>query len=354
MTPAGSPPGSRPPASARATITGYAWLFILLAVSAYLLFAILARVWLAAAAVFGALVITALLRPVVDLFDRAMPRALAVVASLAAAAAVLLGLLAVIGLSVAGKVSQLRGQFHGGVQKLTGWLHASPLHLDPQQVDRGIGQARHWLTQHKGEIAGHALGGAGTAAEALTGVLIALFCAVFFLSSGDRMWAWCLQQLPDAARGRWGAGARAGWTTFQAYARATVLVAASNAALVAVALLVLRVPLALPLALVVFLASFVPVVGGAFSLAAAALIALAARGPVVALIVLVLVPVLGQVEGHVLQPLIMSRSVRVHPVVVVVAVVSGGLLGGIVGAVVAVPLVAVAWSVFKELRHREP
>lgn len=325
----------------------------MLAVAAYLLFTILAKIWLAPIAVFGALVITALLGPLVDLFDRAMPRALAVLAGLLTAAVVVFGLLTVVGLSVAGKASKLSGQFHGGVQKVTDWLRTSPLHLNPRQADRDISQAKHWLTQHGGEIAGHALGGAGTAAEFLTGALIALFCAIFFLNSGDRMWAWCLQQVPEAARDRWEAAAGAAWTTFQGYARATVLVAASNAALVAVALLVLRVPLALALALLVFFASFVPVVGGAFSLAVAALVALAARGPVVALIVLVLIPALGQIEGHVLQPLIMSRSVRVHPVVVVLTVVSGGLLGGIIGALVGVPLVAVAWSVVKELRHRQ-
>jgi predicted PurR-regulated permease PerM len=179
-----------------------------------------------------------------------------------------------------------------------------------------------------------------------------LFCAVFFLGSGDRMWRWCLGQIRGAARDRWELGSRAAWDAFQGYARATVLVAASNAVLVAVALLVLRVPLALALALLVFLASFIPLVGGAFSLAVAALVTLATRGPVVALVVLVLIPVLGQIEGHVFQPLIMSRSVRLHPVVVLLTVASGGLLGGVVAAVVAVPIVAVAWSVIKALRDQ--
>ena len=350
----GSPPGSSSPIPPRVrTIASYAWLFIVLAAATYVLFAILARVWLAAVAVFGALVITALLRPLVDLVDRVMPRALAVACSLVAAAIVVLGLFSVIGLSVAGNASKLTKQSHGGLQKVTDFLRASPLHVQPHQVDHAIGQGRQWLTQHRGELAGHVLGGAGTAAEVFTGVLLAVFCAVFFLSGGDRMWAWCLQQVPTAARDRLDATARAAWTTFQGYARATVLVAASNAVLVAVALLILRVPLALALGLLVFLASFVPVVGGAFSLAVAALVALAARGPVVALIVLILIPVLGQIEGHVLQPLIMSRSVRLHPVVVVVTVVAGGLLGGVVAAVVAVPIVAVAWSVIRELRdHR--
>jgi putative heme transporter len=343
--------GSRVPPGV-ALLAGYAWLLIVLAAAVYLVFVMLARVKLAVLAIFGALVITALLRPLVDLLNRVLPRALAVAASLLAALAVVVGLVTFIGFSLAGQASGLTGQFQRGLGKITDWLRTSPLHVHPQQVDRAIGQARHWLAQHRGALAGQALGGAGTAAEVFTGVLLALFCAVFFLGSGDRMWGWCLRQIPTAARGRWDAAARAGWTTFQGYARATVVVAASNAALVAAALIILRVPLALALGLLVFLASFVPVVGGAFSLAVAALVALAARGPIIALVVLILIPVLGQVEGHVLQPLITSRSVRLHPVVVVVTVVSGGLLGGIVGAVVAVPIVAVAWSVLSQLRDR--
>jgi predicted PurR-regulated permease PerM len=349
----GLPPGSPAPASPRITrAAGYAWLFLVLAAAAYVLFTILAKVWLAAVAVFVALVITALLRPVVDLFDRVMPRALAVAASLIAAGVVVLGLFTVIVVSVAGQAAKLTGQFHGGLGKLTRWLQTSPLHLQPQQVDHAVAQGRHWLTQHRGQLAGHAASGAGSAAALFTGAILALFCAIFFLSGGEGMWAWFLRQLPGTARDRWAAASRAGWATFQGYARATVLVAASNAVLVALALLVLRVPLALPLALLVFLASFIPLVGGAFSLAVAALVTLATRGPVIALVVVVLIPILGQIEGHVFQPLIMSRSVRLHPVVVVIAVVCGGLLGGVVAAVIAVPLVAVAWSVVKVLRDQ--
>jgi predicted PurR-regulated permease PerM len=349
------PPGSQSPAAPRINrAAGYAWLFLVLAAAVYVLLVILARVWLAAVAIFVALVITALLRPVVDLFDRALPRSLAVATSLIAAAVVILGLLTIVGVSVARQAARLSSQFHGGLRKVTGWLQASPMHLRPQQVDHTVAQGRHWLTRHEGELAGHAASGVGSAAALFTGAVLALFCAIFFLASGERMWTWCLQQIPGATRDRWEVATRAGWATFQGYARATVLVAASNAALVAAALLILRVPLALPLSLLVFLASFIPLVGGAFSLAVAALVTLAARGPAIALVVLILIPILGQIEGHIFQPLIMSRSVRLHPVVVVIAVVCGGLLGGVIAAVIAVPLVAVAWSVVKALRDHQP
>jgi len=127
-------------------------------------------------------------------------------------------------------------------------------------------------------------------------------------------------------------------------------VAATNAVLVGTALFVLRVPLALPLTLLEFFAAFVPLVGSPIALGVATVVALASRGPVIAIVVLALIVVVGQIEGHVLHPLVMSWAVRLHPVVVAVSVIAGSVLAGVVGAVVAVPMVSVAWAVGGELR----
>lgn len=128
--------------------------------------------------------------------------------------------------------------------------------------------------------------------------------------------------------------------------------AATNAILVGIALFVLGVPLALPLTLLEFFAAFIPLVGSPVALAVATVVALATRGPVVALIVLALIVVIGQLEGHVLHPLVLSWAVRLHPVVVALSVIAGSILAGVTGAVVAVPMVSVAWSVITELRAR--
>ena len=199
-------------------------------------------------------------------------------------------------------------------------------------------QARTWVTANTASLAGQALGGAGVAVELLTGLALAVFCSVFFLASGERIWAWVSVQL-GARRRRWDAAARAGWATFAGYTRGVVVIAASNAVLVGVALLLLRVPLALPLALLVFFAAFVPLVGAPIALAVATLVALAARGPLVAILVVVLTVAIGQVEGHILHPLVMSRAVNLHPLAVALSVASGTVLAGVIGAVVAVPLV---------------
>ena len=329
---------------------GYAWRLIIILAAVYLVFIALARVQLAVVAVFVGLVLTALLRPLVDLFGRVMPRALAVAISYILAIVVVGGIIAFIAFSIAGQARHIVDSFNGGLNRLGDWLRTSPLHIDAHDIDKATHQIRVWVNEHRGQLANQVLGGAGTTAQVLTGLLIAIFCSIFFLSSGRGMWSWFLDQIPVAARERTDRAARTGWTTFEGYVRGTIFVAASNGVIVAILLFVLRVPLALPLAVLVFVSSFIPLIGGALSLTVAAVVALATRGPVTALIVIIVEPILGQIEGHVLQPLIMSRTVHLHPVVVILTVVGGGLLGGLLGAVLAVPIVAVGWSVISVLR----
>ena len=339
-------------AGALQTAAGYAWRLIVVLAAVYLAFAGLTRVKLAVVAVFAALVLTALLRPVVNQLARRLPRPLAVVASMLAGLALVVGLFTSVGMAIAGQSTALAHSFQSGVAAFTAWLRTSRLHVRPETVNQAAEQGRRWLTAHRGELAGQVLGGAGTAAEFFTGALLALFCAVFFLAGGAGMWAWFLGQLPPRVARRWDSAGRAAWATFEGYSQATVVIAASNAGIVAIVLLLLRVPLAIPLAVLVFLASFIPLIGGSISLAVAALVAFAARGPWIALTVVILIPIIGQIEGHILQPLIMGRRVRLHPVVVVLTVVCGSLLGGLLGAVLAVPIVAVGWSVLRETRRQ--
>ncbi|TQL60922.1 putative PurR-regulated permease PerM [Oryzihumus leptocrescens] len=330
---------------------GYGWRLIVVAAAVYLMFAAAARLTFVAVAVFVGLVITALLRPVVDVASRVVPRGVAVPAALLLTLALIAGVFTFIGSSVAVQSQSLGAQFADGLADIERSLAASPLHLRAVDLTRMGEQARTWLTSNGGSLAGHALGGAGVAIELLTGLLLAVFCSIFFLSSGDRIWAWLLGQTTGDGR-RWDIAARAGWATFAGYTRGVVIIAGTNAVLVCVTLLVLRVPLALPLALLVFFAAFVPLIGSPVALAVATLVALAARGPLIALLVLALIVVIGQIEAHVLHPLVMSRAVRLHPLVVALTVACGTVLAGVVGAVIAVPLVAVTWSMWNAWRTR--
>jgi predicted PurR-regulated permease PerM len=207
-----------------------------------------------------------------------------------------------------------------------------------------------FVSQHRSVLISSVVSGAGRLVEVLTAGVLALFCSLFFVHSGDRFWSWFQELLPQRARDPFSRAGRTAWRTFAGYTRGIVIVAASNAVLVGVALFVLRVPLALPLTMLEFFAAFIPLVGSPIALGVATVVALASRGPAIAIVVLALIVIIGQIEGHVLHPLVMSWAVRLHPVVVAVSVIAGAILAGVVGAVVAVPMVSVAWAVHGELR----
>ncbi|WP_408022510.1 AI-2E family transporter [Streptacidiphilus albus] len=333
---------------------GYAWRLLVVAGAAYAGFLLVERLELIAIAVFVALVVTSVLRPVADRLAHAVPRKLAVLAVILGALLLVGGLLSLIGEAVAAQAPTLRGEFSSGLGRVERWLERPPFHVGPAALSGLQKSLGNYLSTHRATVVSTAVNGAGRVVEVATGGALALFCSVFFIHSGDRMWHWVAQQTPGGAPVRLERAAKAAWQAFAGYTRGIFIVAASNAVMVGVSLYLLRVPLALPLTLLEFFATFVPLVGSPVAMAVAAVVGLAARGPVTAAIVLVLIVVIGQVEGHVLQPLVMGWAVRLHPVVVALSVLAGGILAGIPGAVVAVPVVSVAWAVVRELRTAPP
>ncbi|MEU8761321.1 AI-2E family transporter [Streptomyces sp. NPDC048659] len=332
------------------TAAAYAWRLLVVGALVYLLFALLGRFHEVAVAVFLGLVVTALLRPVADLLARRLPRGLAVAVTLLGGIALVLGVLALVGEAVAGESSSLVREFRDGVERIERWLRRPPLRLNPQALTDVQSKIGDFLSSHRSALVSQAVSGAHQVVAVLTTLALALFCSVFFIHSGDRHWEWFREQLPQSARGRVGIGGRAAWRTFTGYTHGIVLVAATNAVLVGIALWLLGVPLAVPLALLEFGAAFIPLIGSPVALAVAAVVALATKGPWIAAVVIALIVIIGQIEGHLLHPLVMSWAVRLHPLVVAVSVVAGSIAAGILGAVVAVPLVSVVWSVHTALR----
>ncbi|MFF1512220.1 AI-2E family transporter [Streptomyces sp. NPDC058326] len=332
------------------TAAAYAWRLLIVGVLVYSLFAVLGRFHEIGVALFLGLVITALLRPVADVVARGLPRPAAVALTLLGSIAFVLGVLTLVGEAVAGERTTLVREFREGVGRIEDWLERPPFRMDPGALSDLQAKAGEFVSSHRSTLVSEALSGAGHVVAVLTTLALALFSAVFFVHSGDRQWAWFQEQLPRSVRDRVAVGGRAAWRTFTGYTHGIVLVAAANAVLVGLALWLLGVPLAVPLALLEFLAAFVPLIGSPVALAVAAVVALASQGPVVAAIVIALIVVMGQIEGHLLHPLVMSWAVRLHPLVVAVSVIAGSIAAGIVGAVVAVPLVSVVWSVHTALR----
>ncbi|WP_373305211.1 AI-2E family transporter [Streptomyces lucensis] len=357
-----APPGSGPRTSpAEATVpwlrvaAAYAWRLILVGIAVYGVFFVLGSFQLIAVALFLALVITSVLRPVTDWLARLLPRPLCVAVALVGSVLLMMGLLALVGNAVAGEWDRLLGDFRGGVHRIEEWLRRPPFRLGPGRLNALQDQVTRYVSAHRSALLSSAVSEFGRVVELVTGVVLALFASVFFLHSGERLWTWARDQLlPSGAREPWDRAGRAAWRTFAGYTRGIIIVAATNAVLVGVALLVLRVPLALPLTLLEFFAAFVPLVGSPVALGVATIVALAGRGPLTALAVLVLIVVIGQLEGHVLHPLVLSWAVRLHPLVVAVSVIAGSIVAGVIGAVVAVPLVSVVWSVLCALRAVPP
>ncbi|WP_369185136.1 AI-2E family transporter [Streptomyces sp. Y1] len=341
------PPGLR-------TAAGYTWRLLLLGVAAYLAVDVLARLVLPVVAVFVALVITSVLRPLVDLLARVLPRSLAVLLSFLLAGALVGGILALVGTTVADEWSRLGTELRGGLGRIDHWLTGAPFHLRPGTVTDLRAKIGSFVAAHRTALLNTAISQASRVVELVTGLALAVFCSVFFLHSGDRMWRWAESLLPHRARPVWHRAGRAAWRSFAGYTRGVLIVSATNAVLVGIALAVLRVPLVLPLMVLEFAAALVPLIGSPIALAVAALVALATRGPVVALLVLALIVVIGQIEGHLLHPLVMGWSVRIHPVAIALSVTGGAVLAGVLGAVVAVPVVSVAWAVIGELRDHDP
>ena len=296
--------------------------------------------------VVAAVLLAALLTPVVRRlrsvgWNRGWSAATVVVAFLA----VVVGLLSVVGEAVGDQFGEVAQRAEEGLQSIQQWLAGPPFNLSAEQFQNWIDQAIESLSQNRDAITAGALSTATLAVEVVTGLLLGLFSLIFFLYDGDRIWAWLVRLMPRNSRERVYTAGQLAWLTLTQYVRGTVLIALFDATFISILLLVLGVPLALPLGLLVFFGAFVPLVGAFVTGALAVLVALVANGWLQALIVLLGIVAIQQLEGHVFQPFVLGRMVRVHPLAVVIAVALGAYAAGIIGAVVAVPLVAVANTV---------
>jgi predicted PurR-regulated permease PerM len=269
------------------------------------------------------------------------PRSLAALLTILLSLLTIAALISLVSQQVATGFPSLQADATKGLDDLQTWLRTGPLHVSGAQLDDWIHRARDSAGENSDALVSGALSITSTAGHVVTGFFLVLFSSYFFLSGGDRIWGWLVHLFPRDARARVdGAGIRA-WATLTSFVRATIIVAFVDGAGVGIGAAVLGVPLAIPLGILVFLGAFVPIVGALVSGGVAVLVAFVAVGSVKALLMLLVVIVVQQVEAHVLQPFLLGRAVSVHPLAVIVAIAAGVLLAGIVGALFAVPFVAV-------------
>lgn len=291
--------------------------------------------------VMVAVLIAALLVPFVTFLQRhRWPKWLAVTVAE-------VGILAIISALVYLVVAQIRDGFPalqertiGAIDTFRAFLRDSPLQLTDDQISNYLGQAFGSIQADSGVFVTGALSVGSTAGHVLIGILLVLFATLILLIDGEGIWGWVVRLFPRNARAAVNGSGIAGWTTLTRFVRVQIFVAAVDAIGIGGIALILQLPLAIPIAVAVFLGSFIPIVGAVLTGAIAVFVALVYQGPVVALIMLAGVLLVQQIEGHVLQPLVMGAAVKVHPLAVVLAVGAGGYLAGIPGALFAVPIVA--------------
>jgi len=302
-----------------------------------------------------ALMLSALLVPIVDWLDRrGAPRGGAVALVLLAGFAILGGILTFVVSQFVVGLPDLVDEVTRSIDSAKKWLIEGPLHLSRQQIDHAGNAAIQALQNNQEKLTSGALATAATITEILTAALLMMFTLIFFLYGGRDIWQYVTKIFPTDVRDRVRAAGAAGYHSLTGYIRATFLVALVDAAGVGTGLVIMSVPLALPLASLVFLGAFIPLVGAVLSGFLAVIVALLAKGFVYALITLGVLIGVNQLEAHILQPLVMGRAVSIHPLAVVVAISTGSVLAGVVGALLSVPTVAFFNNAFKVLLAKDP
>lgn len=292
--------------------------------------------------VLVAIVVTVLLHPLAHALTHRLrfPPMAAALTTLALALALIGGLLSVASRSVIAGFADLATKAGAGFQDLLDWLAEGPLGIEQNQIDAWLERLTGTLQDNSSMLANGALSITTSIGNIAAGTAVVLFLTVFFLKDGRRLWIWCVRLLPTVWREPVHEASIRGWVTLRGYAKSTILVALIDAIGIGAGAALLGVPLAVPLALLVFLGAFIPIVGAFLTGSIAVLVALVDKGVVTALVMFAVVIIVQQVEGNILQPWIMSSSVAMHPVAVVLAVAGGTYIAGITGAVFAVPIIA--------------
>lgn len=331
-------------------MAAWSWRFLVIVAAAVVLVIGLIQVKTVVIPVLVAALLAALLVPVVDWLARHhVPRAVGALAAMLSALAVLAALLTVAGAGITSGIQDLSATAWEGVQDIISWFSAGPLQISESDISAYLDQVRQTIEDNAQTILSGALSVGTTVGNVVAGLLIALFCLFFFLKDGATIWAWLVQLFPRVARERANTAGKKAWSTLGGYVRTQIVVAFCDGVGIGIGAWILGVPFAFALGVLVFIGSFIPIVGAVVTGFLAVAVALVSHGVVTALIMLGVVLLVQQAESNLLQPLLMSRSLKLHPVAVLLAVAAGTIVAGIVGALFAVPLVAITNTVLHHL-----
>jgi predicted PurR-regulated permease PerM len=320
----------------------WSWRLLIVAAAVYVLVRASASVAILLVAVIIALFLTAVLRPLEQQFRRLVPRpnSLPPLLALLTGVAVLGGIGYFVIWEISTHVTMLTADVSDLLAQTKHWLETGPLHLKSADLGKITTNLTQTIKTHQGQLISGAITTVRTVSEAIAGVLLVLLVTFYLLRDGQLIWAWVIRLFPRPAHARLDHAGRAGWGTFGGYMQGQLLIALFHGVSITILLFILRVPLAAALGVLIFVGSFIPLIGLTLTGALVIAVTLLEHGWLTALIVTAAIIVLFQAEAHLLQPFIMSRRVHIHPLAVVLAVTAGTILGGIAGALVAVPLIA--------------
>lgn len=325
-----------------ARIATWSLRLLLIAAAVVLLGWLVAELWVIVLPVLlGLLLATVFWPPVRFLRGRGTPAPLAALAVLLSGVLLLVALVALLAPQVTGQAEEIADQVVAGLEDVQGLITGPPLNLREDAIGGAVDNVIEELQANAQNVAGRVLSGAVVAGSLLLTALLALVLCFFFLKDGPKFLPWLGGLVGPRASPHVSAVGLRAWATLSGFIKAQAAVGFVDAVAIGIGLVVLGVPLALPLAVLIFFGAFIPIIGAVVTGALAALIALVTNGVTSALIVVALVLAVQQLEGNVLQPILVGRTLDLHPAVVILAVTAGGTLAGITGAFLAVPVVAV-------------
>jgi len=351
---AGPPPAQTVLPRWLVTAGAWSWRLIALGIVGYFVLKFILRIEVVVLPILAALVFTALLRPLMMFFERhGLSRLLSTWVAFLIALLVVLGIGTLVIYRSTVEWHTLLKDLSATSEKFRHWLSTGPLHLKNQDLADLQQKAIAQLNQHRGAIVTEVVSGASIAVEVAAGIVLTAFITFFFLYDGERIWRFVTSPFRSRTAERVDRAAFAAWTTLSGYIRGSVIIATFHGLIMGITLSALGVPLVAPLTLLVFITSFVPLVGVLVGGGLAVFVTMGTQGVTPGLILLGVLIVEHQAEGHFLQPIIMGRSVSLHPLAIALALTVGSILEGVVGAIVAVPLVATLHAAWPHLRESE-
>lgn len=324
------------------------------AVAAVMAVTALSAVKLVLIPVLIALLLTAAISPLVHILQRrGLPKPAATAISLFVCLTVLLGTGAAVAYSIYTQWDEIRANSDAGLARLEESIAQSPLPFSEEELRRARENAFNSITDSMS--LSDAFAALNYVATFLTALLLMIVVLFFFLKDGQSMWAFLIRPLKGDRSARAERAGKNAVETMGAYVRGITIIAFIDAVGIGVAMLLLGVPLALPLTAIIFLGGFIPVIGATITGLLAVLVAFVTNGVGTALALAIAVVVVQQLEGNLLQPVIMGKSVKLHPLVILLALAVGAILAGVIGAILAVPVAAVMWTVVKSWNtERDP